>query len=336
MTRPETQHPSSGSAPGAGLPVAVPPGSASTTLAGVATAESAVPRGTNTPRSSSSGAGASRVGGRRRARLATELSERDRLVLSRIWEHRYLTTLQLQRFCFVGHASDESAARTTRRVLTRLRRDHLIRPLQRRIGGVRAGSEATAWQLAPAGARIIRPETGRSWRTHEPSERFLAHTLAVAEAHLTIRAEASRGLQAKVDTEPGSWRHFTGIGGESRLIRPDLAAVLQGTDQQGTFEDRWFIEVDMGTESMPTLLAKCRLYMDYYRTGIEQAQHGTFPQVLWLMHGPRADERAQTLHQRILRTPSLEPRLFAICTVDQLPRLLWNDTTTHPTQRKED
>lgn len=276
----------------------------------------------------------SRVGRRRRARLALELSERDRLVLSRIWEHRYLTTLQLHGFCFNGHASDESAARTTRRVLARLARDQLIRPLARRIGGVRAGSEARVWQLAPAGARIARPDTGRSWRTHEPSERFLAHTLAVADVHLCLRTGLMLGYQVSVQIEPLSWRRFSGIGGEARLLRPDLAATVQGHDDQGSYEDRWFIEVDMGTESIPTLLTKCRLYMDYYRSGIEQANHASFPRVLWVMYGPRAQQRAETLTRRILRTPSLEPRLFKITTHEELPDVLRGTTDTNP-ERKE-
>lgn len=274
--------------------------------------------------------GVSRVGRRRRARLALELSERDRLVLSRIWEHRYLTTLQLQGFCFTGHASNESAARTTRRVLARLQRDQLIRPLARRIGGVRAGSEARVWQLAPAGARIARPDTGKTWRTYEPSERFLAHTLAIADAHLCLRTGLTHGLDVSVQVEPLSWRRFSGTGGEVRLVRPDLATVLQGADQQGSYEDRWFIEVDMGTESIPALLTKCRLYMDYYRSGIEQANYGSFPRVLWVMHGPRAQQRAETLTRRILRTPSLEPRLFQITTREGLPDVLWGTTDANP------
>lgn len=324
-------------APGAGLPVAVPLGWSPGSAPGVATGNSGPVRGTNTPRSSSfpdGRGGVSRVGRRQRARLALELSERDRLVLSRIWEHRYLSTAQLQGFCFTGHASDESAARTARRVLARLQRDQLIRPLARRIGGVRAGSEARVWQLAPAGARIAQPETGKAWRTHEPSERFLAHTLAVADVHLCLRIGLMLGHRVSVQVEPLSWRHFSGIGGEGRLVRPDLAAVLQGTDQQGSYEDRWFIEIDMGTESIPTLLTKCRLYMDYYRSGIEQDSHGSFPRVLWVMHGPRAEQRIATLQRRILRTPSLEPRLFQITTHENLAKVLWGSTDTNP-ERKE-
>lgn len=319
-----------------GLPAAVPPGSPTTTATHQATAESGQSRGTNTPRSSSPPARQppSRVGTRTRRRLAAALSDRDHQVLSQLWQHRYLTTAQLQAFCFTDHATPASAARTTRRVLARLARDHLIRALRRRIGGVRAGSEAKVWQLAPAGARILLPDTGHTWRTHEPSERFLSHTLAVADCHLTLREGQQRGITVAVQTEPTSWRHYTGLGGETRLIRPDLAAHLTGTDHHGTWDDYWFIEIDMGTESLPSLLAKCHTYTDYYTSGLEQAQHGSFPRVLWLMHGHRAEHRAAELTRRIHRTTRLEPRLFTTATPEQLDQVLWGEATdtTHTTQ----
>lgn len=322
--------PSSG--PRAGLPIGHPVGSPPPRALAVARSASRDSRGTDTPHTSST-AGLKlarphkrpRVGSRTRGRLAASLSDRDRQVLSQIWQHRYLTTAQLQTFCFTQHASDDSAARTSRRVLARLERDGLIRALTRRIGGVRAGSEAKVWQLAPAGARILLPDTGSGWRTHEPSERFLAHTLAVADCHLTIRASTPPGASAHVQTEPTSWRRYTGLGGETRLIRPDLAAHLTGTDHHGTWDDYWFIEVDMGTESLPSLLAKCHAYSDYYSSGLEQTQRGSFPRVLWLMHGPRAGHRAAELTRRIHRTPSLQPAMFTIAVPQELEGVLWGE-----------
>jgi Replication-relaxation len=49
------------------------------------------------------------------------------------------------------------------------------------------------------------------------------------------------------------------------------------------FEDSWFIEVDRGTESLPTLLRKCGRYEEYRRSGIEQRDRQVFPLVLWLL-----------------------------------------------------
>ena len=61
-----------------------------------------------------------RVGARQLAQITTALSERDRLVLSHLMRHRFLSTHQLQAFVFTDHASQQAAARTTRRVLARL------------------------------------------------------------------------------------------------------------------------------------------------------------------------------------------------------------------------
>lgn len=329
--------------PAPGLPTAIPPGSPALEANHVATGVSRQSRGTNTPRSSSSPARRppGRVGARQRHRLEACLSDRDRQVISQIWQHRYLTTRQLQALCFTQHTSQESAGRTTRRVLARLEHDGLIRALSRRIGGVRAGSEARVWQLAPAGARILLPDGGSSWRTHEPSERFLAHTLAAADCHLALREGQTRGFTVTVQTEPTSWRRFSGLGGDTRLIRPDLAAHLTGADQDGIWDDYWFIEIDMGTESLPSLLAKCHAYTDYYTSGLEQAQHGSFPRVLWLMHGPRAEHRSAELTRRVHRTSRLEPRLFTTATPEQLEQVLWGEAadtnpTTQPDQGRKD
>jgi hypothetical protein len=70
--------------------------------------------------------------------------------------------------------------------------------------------------------------------------------------------------------EPDSWRRYIGIGGEPRWLQPDRAATVS----TGRWTDRWFIEIDLGTESLPTLLGKCGYYETYRQTGIEQETTG--------------------------------------------------------------
>lgn len=309
-----------------GYPPAVPAAGRTGAATHQVSARAQRSRATNTPPLASSRdrtATPRRLGYRQLARITQELSDRDRMVLSYLAQHRYLTTHHLQAFVFTDHTSDQAAARTARRVLARLQRQGLIRPLERRVGGFTAGSAVSVWQLAPAGARAIAPATGRSWRTHQPSPRFLHHSLAVAEAHLELRRGADYHYQVTVQIEPASWRRFTGPGAEPRLVRPDLAARIIGQDQQGRYEDHWFLEIDMGTESLPTLLAKCRRYQDYYRTGMEQASHGAFPRVLWVLHGPRDTERHRALTQRLEKATDLERRLFRLATAHDLPQALW-------------
>lgn len=289
------------------LPIALPAGSTAPTALSQVSRESDVTAGTNTPSLPSSVRPARR---RRRIdadvllQIAAGMPERDREVLDRIAEHRYLTTHQLQAFVFTSHASDDSAARTTRYVLKRLERTALVRALGRRIGGVRAGSSARVWQLAPAGARLLKDE-GTTYRTHEPSQRFLAHCLAVGDVHLGLRSlRASPEVSGvTVQTEPASWRRYTGSGGEARWLQPDLAATLTTAE----YTDRWFIEVDLGTESLPTLLKKCGQYETYRASGIEQSEHRTFPLVLWVFTKP---ERAARLRTAVSRSPRLTPQLY--------------------------
>jgi hypothetical protein len=244
------------------------------------------------------------------------MPERDWEVLRRIAEHRYLTTSQVQRFVFTNHDSEQAAARTARHVLQRLDRLGIIRPLQRRIGGVRAGSSAHVWQLAPPGARLLRDD-GFTYRTHEPSPRFLAHCLTVADVHLGLQDLVTLDTitNVRVQTEPSCWRRFTGPGGEPRWLQPDLAAVVSTAD----YGDRWFIEVDLGTESLPTLLRKCGQYEQYRAAGIEQAEHGAFPLVLWLFTRP---ERVAKLQGAVLRSTRLTPQLYRYAALDGLRQVI--------------
>ena len=298
--------------PGRGLPIASPLGSVSDGASPQATGLDRDSRGTNTPplppSELSRPGGPVKVGTIALKRIGQVMPDRDRVVLERIDEHRYLTTHQLQRFVFTTHMSEVSAARTARRVLGRLQRLNLVRALDRRVGGVRAGSVANVWQLAPAGARLLRDDGGR-YRTHEPSPRFLDHCLAVGDVHLAIRDLAAEGpdVTATVEIEPRSWRRYMGQGGEPRWLQPDLAAVLQTP----TFEDRWFIEVDLGTESLPTLLRKCSQYEAYRASGTEQNAHGAFPLILWLF---TKGERAERLSRSIARTTRLTPHLYRFAT----------------------
>lgn len=265
-----------------------------------------------------------RYGGLQLRRRAAELSNRDHRVLHLLATQRFLTSRQLQRFAFADHASSETAERLCRRVLNRLRRDHLIQPLHRRVGGVRAGSSATVWQLSPAGARITFDDSKRH-RPSEPSPRLRDHCLAIADAHLTIRDLA--GLDGiddtTVDLEPTCWRRYTGLGGDPRWLQPDLHTTVLSHDEQGDLEDRWFIEVDCGTESLPTLIRKCLQYEEYRASGIEQAEtSGTFPLVLWIFHGPKADRRADQLRAQISRDKRLTDALYRFACPETLSTTL--------------
>jgi len=148
----------------------------------------------------------------------------------------------------------------------------------------------------------------------------------VADAHLAVRDYAAgNGYEAAVEIEPACWRRFTGIGGETQWLKPGLSVRITGTDDQGVFADAWFIEVDLGTESQPSLIRKCQQYEAYLASGIEQDQHGAFPLVLWVfaseqpLHG---EHRAQTLRAKIARAGRLTSDLYRYATPETLPAVL--------------
>jgi len=259
-----------------------------------------------------------RQGRRGLALVRDTLSERDWSVLRAVAAHRFLTTRHVEGFCFADHASPLSAARITRRVLNRLFDLHLLTHLDRRVGGVRAGSASYVWTLTASGQRLLTTSDDASpRRVREPSVTFLDHTLAVADTDLALhRAHRARQLELlEVATEPDCWRRYTGPSGTPETLRPDLFAITGN----GDYEDSWFIEVDRGTESLPRLLSKCTQYERYRRSGLEQHQRGVFPLVVWLMP---AAARAERLVAALTRTSTPDPGLFRVSTTDQLVPLL--------------
>lgn len=177
-----------------------------------------------------------------------------------------------------------SAARGLRRTLRRLTDDGVLARLERRVGGVRAGSSGHVYYLGPVGQRVIAYWNGdglvRGRVRPEPGAPFVRHRLSVTELYVALRERTRAGeLDLMVfDVEPDCWRSgLSGLGAIATL-KPD-AFVRLGL---GAYEDRWFVEVDLGTESRPVLRRKLQAYIDYFHSGAEQAAHGVFPRVLWL------------------------------------------------------
>lgn len=311
--------------PGRGLPLGLPVGSSDDPVSMQVRAEFSGSREPNTSLISDPSVVAKpirhRVSKHLLSVLARQMSERDFEILRLVGEHRFLTTHQIQRFCFIDHQSTASASRTTRRVLSRLQRDGLLRALDRRVGGVRAGSDATIWQLAPAGLRLVHGDQKRR-RPDQPSDRFLTHQLAIADVHVLLRQH--KRIEAieeiAVEIEPASWRRYQGPGGEPRWLQPDLYAEISTVD----FTDLFFIEVDLGTESIPTLVKKCHQYEEYRRSGVEQAKHGAFPLVLWLF----VDRgRVAKLQAAIHRNRTITSELYRFATPETLTQVLAGETS---------
>src|SRR5688500_6435940 len=102
--------------------------------------------------------------------LKYELSERDIAVIRAVLDHRFLTARQIEQLHFSDHATAEAAARICRRVLARLTRDRFLARLERRVGGVRAGSASYVYALGSSGGTLL---DGTRNRVTEPSSLFL-------------------------------------------------------------------------------------------------------------------------------------------------------------------
>lgn len=211
-------------------------------------------------------------------------------------------------------ATEASRARVIRARLQQLTDLGLLARLERRIGGLRAGSAGFVYYLGPAGQRLIAYWQGqgltRGRFRPEPGSRYVRHRLAVSQLYVDALTAADHGELDLLDfaSEPGCWREYSDAFAGRHLLKPD-AYVRIGL---GAYEDRFFIEVDLGTESRSVILRKLRAYLAYYRSGSEQAEHGVFPRVLLLTS---SQERRRALIDVCSRLPAEDWQLFAVQTL---------------------
>jgi hypothetical protein len=187
------------------------------------------------------------------ASLRQRLAERDVAIVEMVGELRLVSGHQLRSLCFAPErfATAETAARSCRRVLARLVRDYLLIRLERRIGGVRAGSDGYVYALGPIGERLLEGEVRRSRWHPEPTEKYVQHTLAAGQLVVDLLTKQRSGSVAVLDwqPEPRCWRRVPGLAG-SVTLRTDLYLAL-GVDD---IELRWFVEVDRSSQSIPALI----------------------------------------------------------------------------------
>ena len=249
------------------------------------------------------------------------VSDRDWLILSSVRGFRFLTTRQIARQQFNHGPGPGPIPRNANQALSRLRELGLLSNLERRIGGVRAGSGGYVWQVTELGDRVLRAHIGKErhsrLRPYEPSTSFLDHTLAVAEVVITLQ-EISRDGRVDLyhlELEPECWRSYLGSSGETRSLKPDVAAITKSSG----FEDHWFIEVDRATEPPNRVVKKCLQYQEYLATGREQARVGLFPAVVWAVP---TEQRRDQLIRRFRDESVIDLRLFSVATTHDINELV--------------
>jgi hypothetical protein len=152
-------------------------------------------------------------------------------------------------------------------------------PLERRIGGVRAGSSGFVYALDTAGQWLANADSYAEAapapvrRPAQPSNRLLAHTLGITELYVQLREFERGGLLQLSEflTEPGCWVP-NGVGG---WLKPDAYLALETPE----VSDYWWLEQDQATESLPTLNRKLTAYLDFVRRG-HRGPGGVVPRIL--------------------------------------------------------
>ena len=253
-------------------------------------------------------------------KYSEELTQRDREILASLKKCKFLLTGQIQRLHITNASTQKAARRAAARELRKLKDYGLVNTLERRIGGTRAGSGSLIWHLTEAGERFLAMESSEQYmrrRYLEPSRMFLRHSLAVSECYVQLVEICRRtpGLTLlTADWEPDCWRPYTQHG-KIVSLKPDL---FVATKSDG-YEDRWFIEIDLSTESPSTIIGKCDRYRDYYRSGLEQKQFGIFPVVVWLVLDSGRRERLRSAIQEAYPKGG---KLFIVITADEFERLI--------------
>lgn len=227
------------------------------------------------------------------------MSARDWLIVETVNTLRVASGQQLERLLFAELAAGRSRTVTRSRVLARLVGWRVLVPVGRRVGGSGRGSTVQAFALDSAGRRLLvqrgwaRDAHRRVRRPGAPGARTLAHLLAVSELY-TALVETCRASGLPVPqfvTEPAAWWP-DGRGG---VLKPDAYAVLE---REGA-RDHWWVEVDLATESLPTVAGKLAVYLEFRRRG----GRGPAEVTPWVLVAAITSQRRDAISALVQRLP---------------------------------
>lgn len=273
-------------------------------------------------------AAAPRLTRKRLLALETELSDLDWQILGTICQCRAILGKQVRRLYFTDRTSKNANTTAANRRLKTLSDLGLIAAVNRKVDCRSRGYVAYIYYLTEAGEHILqihRHEAEVRKRNIEPSVATLTHTVSVAECYvLTVETCREKDMKlTEIQMEPDCWRPYQGSY-KSRILKPDLAIVTEKQDwmshEETWYELRWFIEVDLNTEDIQTIIGKCRRYYEYYKSDTEQRLHGdVFPLVAWIV---KTEARKHSLIRHIRETFPQYPRIFAVILPDEFTGML--------------
>ena len=233
-----------------------------------------------------------------------------------------MKTDQIRRLFFPQVTNSLQASKTAAlKKMNHFRAQGLVDHLPRQYNKQKYGAQMLIWHLTEAGQRLLdlhKDTDGKRHRYLEPSVVHLGHTLAVVECYVQTteicRTEPLLSLKA-LRIEPECWRSYE-KNTRSVSLRPDLYAETINSK----YVDHWFIEMDLGTESMREIMQKCRRYHEYYQTNKEQHAIGVYPVVLWIVPD---NARKEKMIQTIKETFSARyAHIFLVITPDQYKGVL--------------
>ena len=270
-----------------------------------------------------------RITAKRVAAIQRQLHASEERIIEHLATAKLLTGRQLRSLTDSITIYQRRALQRDLKHLTDLR---VLARLNRRIGGIKAGSDSFVYALDVVGQRIVHPEPRRQWRAPwTPSIRIVAHALAVSDLYVRLH-NADQHHQFELlhfATEPHCWRSFTGPGGGRLILKPDAHVVVGTTTENGDSEHHAWIEVDRNTESLTWITEKAKTYARYHTTGREQATQGVFPICLWIAPD---EQRAAGLSAALARLPAEHWHLHQVTTTDHALRALTGDQPDEPDQ----
>lgn len=231
-----------------------------------------------------------------------KMNERDQAIMREVNRVRVASGDQLERLCFANVKAGHSRTATRSRTLGRLVRWRVLVPVGRRVGGGQRGSTIQVYALDSVGQRLLAAdqlaagEAVRVRRPGAPGERSLRHLLAVSGLYADLVEQARMlGLERPVFAAEPAAHWPNGQGGR---LKPDCYAVLARPGAR----DHWWVEVDLATESLPTVRAKLQAYLDFQRRG-ERGPENVTP---WVLVATSTERRRDAIRAMVRRLPGTD------------------------------
>lgn len=253
-----------------------------------------------------------RVRTRHVAWVADRLSERDWLMLEAVNHLHLVTGLHFERLFFTD-LTPRSRIVTRSRCLSRLVSWRILTRLPRRVGGAQRGSSVAAYALGPTGQRLLLMRANSDTKPPAirnvgvPSDRFVAHILAVAELYVCL-TEANRSnvlVLRQFTTEPAAWWP----NGQGKWLKPDAFLAVSN----GRVDHLWWAEIDRATESLATIQRKLRTYLDF----VNQGGLGPRNAIQCVLVTVPEDRRREAIHKLVTHMPPPAAALFHIARHEQ-------------------